>query len=321
MCETTFKMFLSEQTDSTIYWGREWRVLVLWRSFHKASPNEWNWFAQSPPSSLFSTLAWITFLCLWGILQKWPFSAYQIHHKVPANKATCTCLIVQSMELLSFVLFFCPLNTTSGFSPKSHSLWLFLFWFGMCSVRVRDSSLSSSTGGRWCSWGSLINSSRAFISSLMDLVSAYQGFDYLLLAMERGRLHMCVWGMRLWEIDSVLASLSFACACMDVGLCMQAPPEMCLLGLICWRPGTGTRSPIPIQHLHPHTLTSVTPCGITVATAEGFLNKMVEIQWQDLELIISILRVLHHYQMDILKSHPLLYEKPAFFVSVSFWYF
>lgn len=200
------------------------------------------------PSSLFSTLAWITFLCLWGILQKWPFSAYQIHHKVPANKATCTCLIVQSMELLSFVLFFCPLNTTSGFSPKSHSLWLFLFWFGMCSVRVRDSSLRSSTGGRWCSWGSLINSARAFISSLMDLVSAYQVFDYLLLAMERGRLHMCVWGMRLWEIDSVLASLSFACACMDVGLCMQAPPEMCLLGLICWRPGTGTRSPIPIQH-------------------------------------------------------------------------
>lgn len=40
------------------------------------------------------------------------------------------------------------------------------------------------TGG-WCSWGSLINSSAAFISLLMDLVSAYQGFDYLPQAMWR----------------------------------------------------------------------------------------------------------------------------------------
>lgn len=81
------------------------------------------------------------------------------------------------------------------------------------------------------------------------------------------------------------------------------------------------RGPIPIQLHHPHTLMSVTPCGIKLATAEGFLNKMVEIQWQDFELLISILRVLHHYQMDILKSHPLLHEKRAFFVSVSFRHF
>lgn len=55
------------------------------------------------------------------------------------------------------------------------------------------------TGG-WCSWGSLINSSASFISSLMDLVSAYQGFDYLPQAMWR-------------EIDSVDVCV---CLCVSV---------------------------------------------------------------------------------------------------------
>lgn len=121
------------------------------------------------------------------------FSAYQKHHKTvcewdnthmphrPINGASVVFPVIQFSW-----------HTTSGFHLNHTQPWLLLFWFGVCSVRVGDSSLSSSTGGRWCSWGSLINSSRAFISSLMDLVSAYQGFDYLLLAMGRVWLHMCV---------------------------------------------------------------------------------------------------------------------------------
>lgn len=93
---------------------------------------------------------------------------------------------------------------------------MFLFWFGICSVRVRHGSLSARSGGRWCTWGSLINSSRPFISSLMDLVRAYQGLDYLPLAMGRGWLHMRVWGMCLRGTVKVVASLSFACLCAPV---------------------------------------------------------------------------------------------------------
>ena len=45
MCETEFKMFLSERADSIICRSRERRPVRLLKklwSFHKASPNEWN---------------------------------------------------------------------------------------------------------------------------------------------------------------------------------------------------------------------------------------------------------------------------------------
>lgn len=206
------------QNDSIICWGREWGngclLKKLW-SFHKASPKRMkcfiNWFARFP-SRPFSTLASITFLCLWGILEKLSFlamccisstSTWNVHRRGDklslsrslAHARTNARLIIQSMELKLFVLF--PVVVTQkqqDFHLDHSHLWLFLFWFGICSARVRDSSLSSSTGGRWCSWGSLINSSRAFISSLMDLVRAYQGFDYLPLAMQGGWLcvRVCV---------------------------------------------------------------------------------------------------------------------------------
>ena len=87
-------------------------------------------------------------------------------------------LIIQSMELESSLPCFLVLvKPKHGFPPKQHTTGPVFVW--LLGVRVRDSSLSRSTRGRWCSWGSLINSSRAFITSLMGLVSAYQSFDYL----------------------------------------------------------------------------------------------------------------------------------------------
>lgn len=153
-----------------------------------------NWFAWFP-SRLLPTLASITFLCvcvcLWGILSKWSFRAaccisstltssvhrrgnkHTLHTHTHASSSNQWSLNRLSRSLVVMT----PKQV--DFQLNHTQLWLFLFWFGICSARVRDGSLSSSTGGRWCSWGSLINSSSAFISSLMDLVSAYQGFDYL----------------------------------------------------------------------------------------------------------------------------------------------
>ena len=115
-------------------------------------------------------------------------------------------------------------------------LWLFLFWCRSCSARVGGSSLSSSTGGRWCSWGSLINSSRAFISSLMDLVRAHQGFDYLPLAMQRDWLHMCVLVFVRKPCEPLVCACVYECggACVSVArrvilhvwACVHAPPEI-----------------------------------------------------------------------------------------------
>lgn len=148
-----------------------------------------NWFTWFP-SRLPATLASITFLCLRGILLKWSSPAARcisntlissVHRH--GNKHTRThqhasSSIQSSLNHLSHSLVvMTPKQATVHLNHTQ--LWLFLFWFGVCSVRVGDGCLSSSTGGRWCSCGSLINSSRAFISSLMDLVSAYQGFDYL----------------------------------------------------------------------------------------------------------------------------------------------
>lgn len=155
-----------------------------------------NWFTWFP-SRLLRTLASITFfMCVCeafsgsGLFSR-P-AAFQIHwHQMRAVVATNTRTHTHtgmhthasssnqwSLNRLSHSLVVMTPKQVD-FQLNHTQLWLFLFWFGICSVRVRDGSLSSSTRGRWCSWGSLINSSRAFISSLMDLVSAYQGFDYL----------------------------------------------------------------------------------------------------------------------------------------------
>lgn len=118
------------------------------------------------------------------------FSSGELHVKY-----TISCSERQQIHTLSYNLWsFSHLWWRFFFNANHTQLWLFLFWFGVCSLRVRNGSLSSSTGGRWCSWGSLIKSSKAFISSLMDLVRAYQGLDYLPLAMGRGWLHVCVFG-------------------------------------------------------------------------------------------------------------------------------
>lgn len=112
-------------------------------------------------------------------------------------------------------------------------LWLFLFWCGICSARVGGSSLSSSTGGRWCSWGSLINSSRAFISSLMDLVRAHQGFDYLPLAMQRDWLHVCV-----LVFVRKLCERFCACVCViaEALVCPLHAVWYCMCGRVFTRP-------------------------------------------------------------------------------------
>lgn len=150
-----------------------------------------NWFAWFP-SRLLPTLASITFffyVCVCeafsrnGLFER--RAAYQIHwHQVCTDVATNTHYTHASSSnqwslnrLSRSLVVITPKQV--DFQLNHTQLWLFLFWFGICSARVRDGSLSSSTGGRWSSWGSLINSSSAFISSLMDLVSAYQGFDYL----------------------------------------------------------------------------------------------------------------------------------------------
>lgn len=71
-------------------------------------------------------------------------------------------------------------------------LWRIDLWI---ALQESESKLTSSTKGRWWSWGSLINSPRDFISCLMDLVSAYQCIDYLLQAVCWGYIlvFVCVW--------------------------------------------------------------------------------------------------------------------------------
>ena len=117
MCETAFKMFLSEWTDGIICWGRERRTASIWKSCEVSTrlhPNEWNVLLIDLlyfPLVLFFHISinYFFFVCeaFWGDCLFWLRAAYQAHRHetctdVP-NKSTHT-----STELEPLILFPCP---------------------------------------------------------------------------------------------------------------------------------------------------------------------------------------------------------------------